>query len=343
MRTFVTTAIIVVALLTAFFIAYARREPKIVERFIDVDAGGHRLHMCVVGNSGPVVVLESGLPGGLGYQDVRREVGKFARAVAYDRAGMGTSDPGPQPRDAKHVVEELRTALRNAGLAPPYVLVGQSMGGAYIRVFAADHPDEVRGMVLVDPIHADVIEPFDDAKRWFDAHCPEEWQRVEPYIKIASEGMAPLLASSFKAFEQGVETFPDEKRAAIRREYWALADSAPRETFAPICSPGARDEMKVSLQSCQQAIAAKPLPAVPIILLAAGQPTVFLEVTATLSPDMRALNKLMKEWRIADYQKWVDATPGAKLVVAKHSGHNIQTEDPQIVINSIREVIQKSR
>jgi pimeloyl-ACP methyl ester carboxylesterase len=343
MRTFAITATIVAVLLTLFLIAYVRREPKAVERFIDVDAGGHRLHMCVVGDSGPVVVLESGLPGGLGYQDVRREVGKFARAVAYDRAGMGTSEPGPQPRDAKHVVEDLRTALRNAGLPPPYVLVGQSMGGAYIRVFAADHPDEVSGMVLVDPIHAEAIEPFDEAKAWFDTHCPEEWQRAEPHINIASEGLAPLLAASFKAFEQCVETFPEAKRVALRREYWGLVDSAPRETFAPICSPGARDEFKASLQSCQQAIAAKPLPPVPIILLAAGQPTVFSEVTANLSPDMRELSKLMKEWRIADYQKWADATPGAKLVVAKRSGHNIQSEDPQIVINSIREVIQKLR
>jgi hypothetical protein len=58
-------------------------------------------------------------------------------------------------------------------------------------------------------------------------------------------------------------------------------------------------------------IAAKPLPCVSIILLAAGQPTVFSEVTATLIPNMGALNKLMKDWRISDYQKWVDATPGA--------------------------------
>ena len=343
MRTVATTAIIVIALLSAFFIAYVRREVKPAERFVDVDAGGHRLHMCIVGDTGPVVVLESGLPGGLGYDAVRSEVGRFARAVAYDRAGMGTSEPGPQPRDAKQVVSELRTALRNAGLPPPYVLVGQSMGGAYIRVFAAAHPDEVSGMVLVDPIHAEAIGSFEDSKTWFATHCPEEWQRAEPLINSASEGLAALLASSFKDLEQCFETFPAEKRAALRREYWALTDSAPRETFAPSVSPGARDEIKVALQSCQQAVAAQPLPRVPIILLAAGQPTVFTEMTATLSPDMRALNKVMKESRIADYQKCVDATPGAKLVVAKRSGHNIQTEDPQIVINSIREVIQKSR
>src|SRR6187399_941935 len=95
------------------------------ERFIDVDAGGHDLHMLVVGEEGPVVVLESGWPGcGLGWERVRGPVAQFAQVVTYDRAGTGKSDAGPESRDARQIAIELRLALRNAGLPPPYILVG---------------------------------------------------------------------------------------------------------------------------------------------------------------------------------------------------------------------------
>ena len=67
---------------------------------MDVDAGGHRLRMLIVGVSGPTVVLESGLGGGLGWEQVRAEVGRFARVVTYDRAGFGESESGPRPRTA---------------------------------------------------------------------------------------------------------------------------------------------------------------------------------------------------------------------------------------------------
>src|SRR5262249_48526180 len=132
-------------------IGAARRANLPPEKFFDVDVDGHKLHMLIVGECGPTVVLESGLPGGLGWQEVRQEVGRFARVVTYDRAGIGQSEPGPHPRDARQITTELHTALHAAGLRPPYLLVGHSMGGPYIRVFAAKYPQEVSGLVLVDP------------------------------------------------------------------------------------------------------------------------------------------------------------------------------------------------
>ena len=82
----------------------------------------------------------------------------------------------------------------------------------------------------------------------------------------------------------------------------------------------------------------RPLPQVPTILLAEGQPDLYNEVTASLAPNFREFNKATKQWKLKDYEDWVSATPGAKLVVAKRSGHNIQEEDPEIVINAIRRV-----
>src|SRR4029079_8879704 len=84
---------------------------------------------------------------------VQPEIARITRVVAYDRAGFGWSDPGSEPRDALHNVHELHTALAKAGIAGPYVLVGHSYGGPVARVFTSEYPDEVAGMVFVDPRH----------------------------------------------------------------------------------------------------------------------------------------------------------------------------------------------
>lgn len=89
------------------------------------------------------------------WEQVAREVAKTARVFAYSRPGYGHSDPATDPRDASHIVEDLRALLAAHGYAPPYVLVGHSFGGAYMELFAKAHPREVAGLVLVDPRHPD--------------------------------------------------------------------------------------------------------------------------------------------------------------------------------------------
>ena len=79
------------------------------------------------------------------------EVARFTRVCAYDRAGSGFSDPGPIPRDGKHIVSDLHSLLGAAGERPPYVLVGQSLGGALVRLYRLRYSTDVDAMVLVDP------------------------------------------------------------------------------------------------------------------------------------------------------------------------------------------------
>jgi pimeloyl-ACP methyl ester carboxylesterase len=90
-------------------------------------------------------------------------VGAQARAFTYSRPGYGQSEPSPEPRDAAHIVEELRALLAARGLAPPYVLVGHSFGGAYMELFAKAYPEEVAGVVLVDPRHRDFTAACEQA------------------------------------------------------------------------------------------------------------------------------------------------------------------------------------
>lgn len=119
-----------------------------------VDAGGHRVRMIVSGpeHQGPTVILECGIGGSTasswGWE--QHMIGRFARVVSYDRAGLGASDPGPMPRDGERLVTELHTALGNAGIRPPYVFVGHSYGGLLARLYTDRYPDEVVGAVLVE-------------------------------------------------------------------------------------------------------------------------------------------------------------------------------------------------
>jgi len=105
------------------------------------------------GEGNPTIVLEAGLMStGLSWHELQRELSRSFHVVSYDRAGLGWSDLGPMPRTADRIVEELHTLLERAQIAPPYILVGHSFGGLTVPLFAARYPDEVVGMVLVDPV-----------------------------------------------------------------------------------------------------------------------------------------------------------------------------------------------
>ena len=125
-----------------------------------VDAGGFRLHVVEGGRrtSAPTVILECGSSMPLPHLDrVRSRVGDFARVVAYDRPGLGWSDPLPAGRthDARTIAEALHAALASAGIPGPYVLVALGQGALHAIVFADRYPDEVAGAVLVEPQHPD--------------------------------------------------------------------------------------------------------------------------------------------------------------------------------------------
>src|SRR5215217_4593797 len=116
-----------------------------------VDVGGYSLHINCVGQGSPTVLLDAG-SGLFSAQWVRvqREVSGTTRVCAYDRAGMGWSEMGPDPREARQISSELHTLLEGANIEGPYVLVGHSFGGLYVQTYAARYPDEVAGVVLVD-------------------------------------------------------------------------------------------------------------------------------------------------------------------------------------------------
>jgi pimeloyl-ACP methyl ester carboxylesterase len=123
-----------------------------------VDIGGRRLHVSCTGTGSPTVILEAGLGDSAEtWKAVQPAVAAFTRVCSYDRAGKGASDPDPRPqlRTSRMVVEDLDRLLRAAPVIGPYILVGHSLGGAHIRLFASRFPQDIVGMVLVDASHED--------------------------------------------------------------------------------------------------------------------------------------------------------------------------------------------
>jgi pimeloyl-ACP methyl ester carboxylesterase len=139
---------VVGVLLSTVAVALATR----TQTFTSVDLDGRTLRMLVQGSGPTTVVFENGLGPSLEmWGRVQPAVSAFAMTVSYDRDGVGLSTAGAAPRDGQHVAADLRCALRLANLPPPYILVGASLGGPYVRIYAGSFPAEVAGIVLVDP------------------------------------------------------------------------------------------------------------------------------------------------------------------------------------------------
>jgi pimeloyl-ACP methyl ester carboxylesterase len=112
-----------------------------------VDAGGHEINLYCTGHGSPSVILDAGEGETMfTWRKVQPAIAKFARVCSFDRAGMGFSTSGPLPRDARAMVTDLHTVLQRAHVAPPYVLVGHSIGGLYALLYADRHLQDVSGI-----------------------------------------------------------------------------------------------------------------------------------------------------------------------------------------------------
>ena len=139
------------------------------------DVGGFKMHIYCEGTGSPTVILETLSGGTSSYWGwVQPEAAKETRVCVYDRAGRGWSEPDPEQQSLARTVRNLHKLLENANIAGPYVLVGHSIGGVYVRQFAAQYPEEVVGMVLVD-----AANPYQ-----FDRY-PEMLKENEAYMQFA--------------------------------------------------------------------------------------------------------------------------------------------------------------
>ena len=216
-----------------------------------VDVGGYRLHINCTGSGSPTVVIESGWgDSSASWGWVQPEVAKTTRVCTYDRAGMGWSEASPEPRTAREYAKELHTLLAKANEPGPYVLVGHSMGGFTVLVYAHDYPDEVSGLVLVD---AQDLPASDGATPPMPA--PKPGENSLPSL-LARIGLVRLLADPLGS----VQNLPEGDKQA-----YTASSVAPRgvQTFA--------DEVMGMSEGGAQARAVTTLGALPLIVLSRGK------------------------------------------------------------------------
>jgi pimeloyl-ACP methyl ester carboxylesterase len=180
--------------------ASAARPAAVTDELVDI--GGLSLHIRCIGDAPPVVVLDAGLgDNGGAWSKVQPELGRFARVCAYDRAGTGSSSAAPRPHTSRQMVRELHALLGRAGIAGPYVLVGHSLGGLNVRLYASEHQGDVVGMVLIDATTEE-----QDARFW--SLIPEEAMRgFRGSLADHPEGL------TFDAFRASMAEVRDSKRS----------------------------------------------------------------------------------------------------------------------------------
>jgi pimeloyl-ACP methyl ester carboxylesterase len=288
----------------------ARRYPP-SGQLINVD--GSRLHLHCVGEGSPTVVLDAGLGAfSLDWGAVQPQIATSTRVCAYDRAGLGWSEPGPSPRSPQQFAAELDALLTNAGAEGPYVLVAHSISGKTARLFASQHPKDVAGIVFVDARHEFVDDHL--APEQLAAEDAEQRQFQNMIKWMARFGLVRLLwAPTWPSVLPGSENLSPETRTAI-----GVLQARPRQIETALAEGRARMDSNSLLRS------AAPLGDTPLIVLASAQSVDHLPA-----------------WKEAQ-QIMTGLSSNSRLIVAP-SGHAIHFEQPGLVVESIEEVVDAAR
>jgi pimeloyl-ACP methyl ester carboxylesterase len=292
-----------------------------------VDAGGHLLHIHMMGKGQPVVVFENGSADFSFIWDlVQPEISKITTSVSYDRAGYAWSENGPFPRTGKQIAYELHTALQNAGIKGPYILVGQSFGGFLVRSFARHYKTEVVGVVLVDALNEnEKIMMRNEAVRIRDMAKG----RMEPGIQNSKMGVDTVIpkegnpVASNTAIEPPLDRLSPEDR---KLQLWAQTQYSYYKAVSGEMDWSPEDVSDMYLNK------GKPdylLGDIPLIVLSKGKGNY------SGLPDSIELEKQ----RIDLQNDLAHLSTNSKLIVDKNSGHNIHLEDPATVIEAIKQVI----
>lgn len=287
-----------------------------------MDVGGYQLHIDCQGNGSPTVVMEAGLTEpSLMWALVQPQVSTTTRVCVYDRAGLGWSDTSPKPRTAEVMVEELHTLLNNANIAAPYVMVGHSTGGMLIRLYAHSYPAEVVGMILVDAQHEEQFSRLSAAiQQELKAMFAQSNQTLPLYRAVVATGIGALVPA-IGALADNPE-LPSPTREAVS----ALALSDPKFIEARAAE---NDAIFDSLEQVRTAHITS-LGNIPLIVLYHG-------ITDNPMPGMTTEEN--QQWWFGLQTELATLSPQGKLVLAEQSGHHIQLDQPDLVIDAIEQVL----
>jgi pimeloyl-ACP methyl ester carboxylesterase len=278
------------------------------------EIAGRRLSLHSSGKGGPAVVF---LPGagliGLDYLNIHNEVSRFTTSVIYDRAGTGGSDDIALPRKAADVAGELRELLSAAGIEPPYVLVGHSLGGAYIRRYAQLYPGEVAGLLFLDPAH----EGYASMPGQSLPAQIKQGLAMLPALVNMRKFYRPLFAAMYARLPDAVREPLIDYHLASWRKSLQEAKNLQTEILDEIRDGGA-------------------LPDAPLIVLTAMGIDPFM-APFMAEPYLRELNDC-KQAFYTDLSRSVPRGENRLLADAGHS--TLHTDRPDAVIQAIGDLIQ---
>lgn len=297
-----------------------------------VDVGGYSLHINCTGEGSLTVVVDAGNGDfSLSWQGIQSEVTNLTRICTYDRAGYGWSDPSPKPRTAKIMADELHTLLSKAGVEPPYLLVGHSLGGYNVRMFAELFPDEVVGMVLVDAGHEDQLKRF-----------PPEFEKLEEQMVsyfsgaglMARFGILRLMGSSTGGMDNA-PSYVLKLPTNVQPVYMAML-SHPSYFYTTL------DERRLLPETGDQVRATRKLGDLPLIVLTAEitvDPATLEDIGMYGDFDASGIQQVWYELQ-AEFAAL--STQGEQIIV-ENSTHFVQLDQPQVVIDAIYRVVEMTR
>jgi pimeloyl-ACP methyl ester carboxylesterase len=286
------------------------------------DVGGYRLHLYVAGEGSPTIILDHSLGGIEGYFLVE-ELAKLARVCIYDRAGYGWSDRSPHPRTSSQIVAELDTLLTQAGIEPPFILVGNSFGSYNVRLYAHRFPEKVIGMVLTDGLHETgmlkMSVQLQALKLFFiSGFLMSTLGSMLGIIRLLKLcGIFELLKPELRQFSQDSLTIV--KRSFCRSQHWITMSR----------------EMLNLDNSARQVSRANPLAKMPVVSIKAN--SFFKPSLWTVFIPLRGANQLREQMHIDLCNLSTDCIQ----IEANQSGHFVWIDQPDVIVDAVKIVLDK--
>jgi pimeloyl-ACP methyl ester carboxylesterase len=271
---------------------------------------GYTMHLFCTGQGAPAIILDAGLgDDALIWAKVQPQLSKHTTVCAYDRAGFGWSEPRPGSRDANSIADQLHDLLHAAKMAPPYILMGHSIAGLYLRAYANRYPTDLAGLVFVDgatPLQDDripkalvAIQNRQRKDMW--------WERILMQIGwFRIKGKCTQIAPGFEAYAA-----------------WIRADRCvPSEITA------VEGELDSERLSGEQTVHAGPFDSLPVLILS-RDPAV---LPSNWPAEVGRANSI--RWNVMQ-EEAKSLSAHSRRIIVRNSDHDIQVDRPELLIKAV--------
>lgn len=296
-----------------------------------IDVGGYRLHLHGTGEGGPTVLLEAGIAASsVSWFAIQRELSTTMRVCSYDRAGLAWSEPANRSRAPRVMIEELRTLLARAGETGPFIVVGHSFGGLLARVYRDHHPEEIAGLVLLDPAHTHEWAEASEGRlrmlrRGIALSRRGVWLARIGFVRLSLS----LLSGGSRTLPKLMAKLSSGKGSSVPERLVGEVRKLPPEVWPAVQSHWCRQQAFESMAQHLEVLPAVAREALGPEGEAISVPLVVISASG-LSPR-----------QLAEHETVARLSSNGKHIVAEKSGHWIHLDRPDLVVATVRDVVQR--